>query len=360
MSSLVRLELINNELSQIPSNLFSNHTNLERLYLDKNSITSITADAFAALPKLDQVHLQDNSISALALGLFDALPLTDVDLHNNSLSSIPKDLFANHPSPQDIANFNIAENPFTTVGDAAYNANGWQITDAVWINAGSDYQFRLSIGHALPADLVVSYTVTDGTVSNATEGTLTIVSGSTTSDVITVIPTIATATYSLTSHLTSFNPFSGHIDSALLTAGIDTTSIYCSIDLNLLQELLTLLGNVHCSEISEAALSGLAGALNISEKAISAIDPSVTQALSGATTLRLDTNSLTSLPAESFANLANLTELNLNNNDISTIGENAFANMSSLVRLELINNELSQIPSNLFSNHTNLERLYLQ
>ena len=353
MTSLYRLELINNELTQIPSNLYSNHPNLERLYLDKNSISTIAADAFVGLPKLDRLRLQDNSISALSVGIFDSLPLTYVDLHNNNLASLPKHLFANHPSPESLVSFNIAENPLTTVGDAAYKANGWEITDAAWVESADTHQYWLSIDHALPFDFDVSFTVTNGTIAGSSTGTVTIAAGSTISDVITVLPAEIFLTYRLTSHVAQFSPWSGHIGSTQLDAE------NCDYDPNLIQVLIDVLSVSTCSEITQSALSNLSGTLDLSSAGLLNLDADVMQALTSVTSLRFSENPLTSLPADAFANLGNLQSLWINSNSIATIGENAFANLSNINRLELIGNELTQIPSNLYSNLSKLQRLYL-
>ena len=294
MSKLQRIALRDNSLTEIPANLYSNLESLQLLYLYNNKIASVAVDAFADLPMLDKLRLYNNSIAELPLGVFDGVGATEIDLSDNELSSLPLNLLQNHTNPSSIEIFNIADNPVA-------DGDGWEITDAAWQNTGKDFEYRLSIGHALPADLTVTFTVVNGTVAGTSEVTIT--KGSTTSDTITVSPTLNTRPFSLISHLTEVAEFSGHIGSTTLQAD----STYCGSDPDFTKAILGQISGVtHCSFITKADLTGLKGLFLIFSASISAINPAVTQALTGISYLAINNNDITAIPAASFANLTGL------------------------------------------------------
>ena len=122
LSSLTRLELLENELAALPEDVFlglpklltlllgrnrltelrSAHLNgmssLTLLDLHGNSLTSLPADVFGGLPALRSVQLTLNDLTSLPEGLFDGLSsLNAIDLGWNELTSLPSDTFAGLP-----------------------------------------------------------------------------------------------------------------------------------------------------------------------------------------------------------------------------------------------------------------------
>ena len=399
LPKLIELRVDSNNLGTIPANIYSNHPKLEKLWLYDNDDPSINKSAFANLPKLKSLRLQNqdidgglttgvfagldaleelfldntglsslpssvfnglaslkllrlqnNDINNLPAGIFDGLPLTTLDLDDNALTSIPKDLFLNHPNPENLISIDLSGNPVAT-------GNGWEITDAALISYtdnGFPDQYRLRLNHELSADITIPLTVTNGVVSSS----VTIAKGSTTSNIITVTPNTDAASYTLTSALTKFSAWGGHLPAAYASAEVNTT--FClGGDTTLADTVAAELGGTNCTSITKAKLAAKSGTYELNNQAITAINPLVTQALTGLDILRLDTNSLTDVPAESFANLANLTELFLYGNQITNVGENAFANMTNLFRIALRDNKLTEIPPYLFSNLPKLDRLHL-
>ena len=350
LTSLTELRLQNNQIGNLPSNIFSYLTVLTELRLQNNQIGNLPSGLFAGLSELSQIHLQDNQISTFGATAFDHLPLTLLDLSNNNLTQIPKDLFVNHPAPEQLVDFDISGNPLTSVGDAAFNANGWEITDVEWEEGSGIKKYRLSIDHALPAALSISFTVVNGTVADSATGTVTILAGSTTSSEITVAP--SEAFYSLTSELTKFNDWNGHIDSS--TKHFDD-SLVCGIDPAFESALIALSSADTCFDVVLSEFT----VIPFTNKGIASLDPSVVQGLTSATEVKFDNNALTSISQEVFANLVDITELELQQNEISEISVDAFANMSSLTKLHLYSNSLNIIPANLYSNLANLESLFI-
>ena len=304
---------------------------------------------------LEELYLGNTSLSNLPAGLFDNSPLTYIDLSDNALTAIEKNYLASHPNPENIAVFNIT-------GNDVADGEGWEITDASWQSEGSEFAYQLTINHALPADLLVSYTVVNGTVGGETTGSVTIDSGSTTSQIITVLPSIGegASLFTLASNSTPFTAWSGHIAASSLEIAFDDS--FCSgIDSKLLANLVSKISSASsCFGVNATSLGGITGQLNLFNKGIAAIVPQVTQALTGVSDLRLISNDLTQIPAESFANLNNLQQLHLSNNDITSIGQNAFANIPKVYWLNLLQNDLTEVPADLYSNHQGLQFLDLE
>ena len=67
--------------------------------------------------------------------------------------------------------------------------------------------------------------------------------------------------------------------------------------------VLAVVGGESCLDISMTSLQSLTGALLLNGTDIEAIDPIITQALTGLMELHLNNNSLTQVPAAAFANL---------------------------------------------------------
>ena len=376
MSSLTRLALRDNNLTEVPANLYSNLESLELLYLYNNQISSIDVAAFAELPKLTTLRLYNNNISELALGVFDGLNASEIDLSGNNLDTLPLNLLANHSDPSSITTFNIDGNPLTTDdGNPAFDVNGWEITDTSWVNVGVVNEYSLRIGHALPEDLTVSYSLLNGSLtsddnadgdSDNTTGQVTISAGSTTStDTVSVTPHVAnTPAYSLTSALTQVAALSGHIDSTSLSITNVMDDTFClagGADTTFADSIAKkIIGDgADCNYLSSSVLADISDTLDLSSQSIESVPALVSQSLTAVEVLRLNANTLASLPSEAFVNLTVLEELRLDDNAIASIGTDAFANTSSLQVLNLHNNSLNEIAAGLYSNHPNLEQLYL-
>ncbi|XP_072038159.1 uncharacterized protein [Amphiura filiformis] len=93
-STLISLVLSNNQLSVIPSNLFSHLYNLKRLDLGNNALEILEIDLFYMLMKLEILALYNNSIGALQSGVFrDLHQLRELYLYDNKLKVIQSDIF---------------------------------------------------------------------------------------------------------------------------------------------------------------------------------------------------------------------------------------------------------------------------
>lgn len=87
ITNSTKVNLDNNNLSQIPSEIFS-YRNLQKLNLRSNNIQTISKD-ISKLKRLRMLDLSDNKINLLYARLFDLHKLETLILNNNRIKSLP-------------------------------------------------------------------------------------------------------------------------------------------------------------------------------------------------------------------------------------------------------------------------------
>ncbi|XP_063228260.1 immunoglobulin domain and leucine-rich repeat-containing protein 2-like [Bacillus rossius redtenbacheri] len=90
--SLVTLDLSHNELQVIPFNIFYSMHYLVTLDLSFNMLTSIEVEFFKPNTNLQYLHLQSNRLLKLHGAFFSLESLKMLDLSNNSLGELPRNL----------------------------------------------------------------------------------------------------------------------------------------------------------------------------------------------------------------------------------------------------------------------------
>ena len=101
LTNLNRLELFIvpplpfvDSLSSLPDGIFDNLTNLTILTVTNNHLKSLSSDVFDNLTNLKSLNLQTNSFTTLPSGIFDELTnLTSLSLAYNKLTTLPSDIF---------------------------------------------------------------------------------------------------------------------------------------------------------------------------------------------------------------------------------------------------------------------------
>ncbi|XP_067308398.1 carboxypeptidase N subunit 2 isoform X2 [Pseudorasbora parva] len=88
------LDLSQNQLSEVPTDLFQNLISLKKLDLSENRITTLPGTLFKGLFSVKALHLQKNNLSSLEEDLLkDQHDMEQLHLSMNSLRSIPRGFF---------------------------------------------------------------------------------------------------------------------------------------------------------------------------------------------------------------------------------------------------------------------------
>ncbi|XP_075066848.1 leucine-rich repeat and transmembrane domain-containing protein 2 isoform X2 [Mixophyes fleayi] len=110
LTSLHRLDLSNNFLDQLPSQLFGELGNLTEIRLRNNSIRSLERELLQGLLQLRRLDLSLNFLSLLPPGLFDDLPLLHwLSLRSNRLQNLDRMTFEPLGS---LENIQLGDNPW--------------------------------------------------------------------------------------------------------------------------------------------------------------------------------------------------------------------------------------------------------
>jgi len=97
LQNLRWLRLDGNQIAEIPSKCFASLRNLEKLLLDENRIKTLNSDSFDGLQNLQVLNVGNNEISNLPVGVFTPLKnLQELSLSDNKLTTIHSDSFGVH------------------------------------------------------------------------------------------------------------------------------------------------------------------------------------------------------------------------------------------------------------------------
>lgn len=121
---LMEINLEANKIQKIEDFAFNGLYQLYKLELSRNHIVTLTAAVFSGAPHLVDLHLQHNSISTLEPGVFESLSdLMFLYLDNNELKTLPDDCFAN----TQLIGLQLSHNHLISVGNAIYTPNTLRI-----------------------------------------------------------------------------------------------------------------------------------------------------------------------------------------------------------------------------------------
>lgn len=123
------IDLSRNALTSVPSTVFSGLDNLWFLDMGRNSLASLSANMFSDLSSLEQLKLDNqfgrdanhrpttHTLTSIPAGVFNGLSaVTDLDLANNAIASLPNNLFAPLTSLERMSLFGNAAAPFDLTG----------------------------------------------------------------------------------------------------------------------------------------------------------------------------------------------------------------------------------------------------
>ena len=102
-NTIMHINFVNNAISEIPANIFTNYPVLRTIDLRNNSITAIRKDSFSDLPVLTTIFLSFNKISSIEVGAFNTMPeLRILRLDHNDIPALYAHTFKELPKLEEI------------------------------------------------------------------------------------------------------------------------------------------------------------------------------------------------------------------------------------------------------------------
>ena len=266
LTSLINLNLgtQSGQLSSLPSDIFNPLTNLETLNLDGAGLSSPPANIFNSLTSLQTLSLKGNYLHPLPASIFNSLTnLQELDLEESDLSSLPANIFN---SLTNLQTLNLQSNYLSSLPSGIFNS----LTNLQTLDLTNSTGFGLNL---------VTFLITP-------------------------------------------NPLD-------LPSGIfDPLTNLQVLDLSF-TGLTTLPSNIFANNTMLRELSMQAVELTTIEEA-------VFSTLSRLTELNLNGNHLATLPSDIFSGITMLEVLKLENNHLTEIEPNTFSGLTRLRTLEIL------------------------
>ena len=371
LTAMTALDLGGQRLTAVPT--LTGLTALTTLDLSGNLIATVPAPPFTGLTALTSIDLSGNQLTASGLpaSAFAALGSLDtVRLNDNKLAALPANLFLGMTS--DLTTLDVSDQDHDNDPNSA--AQGITVTLKVTL---SDAGAQVLLPTGAPTDLNLTLTLTNGS-ANPTQ--VSISGGDSLSGASTItasgamIPTIAAA---LSGSLPAYTAASGNTPASgyggltiAAAAAVAQNTGICARTQQVRDAILTSVNGaktptdptyVFCNDIDATHLGAISGTFDLSvasgtSPTITALQAGDFDGLSAITTLTLNRQGLTSLPAGIFsgATLTKLQTLNLRNNQLTQMGvpASSFASLPALTSLYLSDNEFSAPPDDLFAGLT--------
>ncbi|XP_066967259.1 chaoptin-like [Macrobrachium rosenbergii] len=369
LEALEYLDLSSNKIRKVKSNSLTGMPNLVSLSLYMNSITTITKDAFRENVNLETLFLGNNNIKDLDSKLFKhTQKISVIDLGNNNIQSINDGVFSNLPQLQELvlSSNNIRE----LMQETFQNSPSIRILNLEQ-NAIRLIEPNTFSGMPSLETLLLSH-------NNIHEVYPRIFSSNINLKVLKLdhngIKDLSEITFKNTTrleklvlHKNQIRTVSPGLFSRLLELkelhmhGNEIRAIPAGAFSNLhklefisLQEnqMLTFMDTLNHN--SKSLFS-----LNLSGNEISIINAKAFRGQNSLETLRLDNNNITSITNGVFSDLTALSQLYLQKNHITQIDDDALSSLTSLQKLDISDNFLVKISEKTFQGLTRLRELYL-
>lgn len=325
--------------------------NAERLDLDRNNITRITKTDFTGLKNLRVLHLEDNQVSVIERGAFqDLKQLERLRLNKNKLQVLPELLFQSTPK---LTRLDLSENQIQGIPRKAFRG----VTGVKNLQLDNNHISCIEDGAFRALRDLEILTLNNNNISRIL--------------------------------VTSFN----HMPK-IRTLRLHSNHLYCDCHLAWLSDWLrqrrtigqfTLcMAPVHlrgfsvadvqkkeyvcpgphseapaCNANSLSCPSACSCSNNIVDcrgKGLTEIPANLPE---GIVEIRLEQNSIKSIPAGAFTQYKKLKRIDISKNQISDIAPDAFQGLKSLTSLVLYGNKITEIPKGLFDGLVSLQLLLL-
>ena len=379
-SRLTRLDIRDNNITQLNEDDFAGATNLEILRLNGNNLSGANAlhpDALDPATDLEELYMNNAGITNLPNGFLDSLiNLERFEAADNAITTIDADffqfnlrlrtlyLYGNRLTTIDrqwlrtlnrLSAFWIQENKITTIGANAFTTT----TD------GQTYTGPTALNNLYLHDNEVA-TIHSDAFKGLNLWTLRLDGNnlaSLPSDVFDEMPRVADLRL-YGNQLTHIEPGTFDKQTNLRNLYLDRNRLR-SIDANIFQNLTRLaflrLDNNQISEIHADAFanSPQLSTLLMNDNRLTQLPPTIFRETPNLRLLWLYDNQLSEIGANVFRGLANVTDFRLSGNLIETIQPRAFQGMDSLNHLALYRNRLTEIGPDIFSGLSSPTRLWL-
>ena len=282
LTSLYGLQMYRNNVTVLRPGMFLGLPNLRYLYLTHNDIAEIADSAFVGLGRLRVLNIRGNQLTALPQSGFVGLDsLTELQLASNSLSAIPRGGFK---ELQSLERLILYDNRLSELPTGAFE--------------GLAHLQHLNIGENLLSELG------PGLLKGLVElQTLSLVG--------TPVKAIRPGAFADLRDLEALR-LSGH-------------------------QMSDLPGSVF-SELRQLQVLHLDGG------GLGSVSPSVFEGLESLRALSLERNQISSLPPDVFRGLTNLEELELGVNRLTSLPDAVFSHLTMLRELSLPSNQLAGLP----------------
>ncbi|XP_040839177.1 slit homolog 3 protein isoform X1 [Ochotona curzoniae] len=325
--------------------------NAERLDLDRNNITRITKTDFAGLKNLRVLHLEDNQVSVIERGAFqDLKQLERLRLNKNKLQVLPELLFQSNPK---LTRLDLSENQIQGIPRKAFRG----IADVKNLQLDNNHISCIEDGAFRALRDLEILTLNNNNISRIL--------------------------------VTSFN----HMPK-IRTLRLHSNHLYCDCHLAWLSDWLrqrrtigqfTLcMAPVHlrgfnvadvqkkeyvcpaphseppsCNANSLSCPSACTCSNNIVDCRAKGLTEIPANLPEGVVEIRLEQNSIRSIPAGAFSPYKKLKRIDISKNQISDIAADAFQGLKSLTSLVLYGNKITEIAKGLFDGLVSLQLLLL-
>ncbi|KAM9061341.1 slit homolog 2 protein-like [Sarcophilus harrisii] len=322
-----RLDLDRNNITRITKTDFAGLKNLRVLHLEENQVSVIERGAFQDLKQLERLRLNKNKLQVLPELLFqNTLKLTRLDLSENQIQGIPRKAFR---GITDVKNLQLDNNQISCIEDGAFRAlrdleiltlnnnNISRIPVTSFNHMPKIRTLRLHYNH-LYCDCSLAW-LSDWLRQRRSIGQFTLC----------MAPV----------HLRGFSVADVQKKEYVCT-GPHSEPPSCSVNSISCPSACTCSNNI----------------VDCRGKGLTEIPPNLPE---GIVEIRLEQNSIKSIPAGAFTQYKKLKRIDISKNQISDIAPDAFQGLKSLTSLVLYGNKITEIAKGLFDGLVSLQLLLL-
>ncbi|XP_067674349.1 carboxypeptidase N subunit 2-like [Haliotis asinina] len=345
LPNLRTLNLVSNKINNLPNEAFWNLPNLDEIYLNNNVLHQVTSSPWKNIPHLKKIDLSDNYIDYLDSGAFTSLTnLTSLSLRSNQIGVIETGTFSGLTSLRslDVSNnviHHVANDSFTSLEhlwmlDLSYN----MLTE---VHAG------MFVGLTRLSSLVLDFNkISDLSQISTSDFYPSLVKLYVSNNDLTSVPGNVFVNFrKLKELLLNKNKITLIPRGAFLGLDLEKLSLSDNRLTRLQRDMFQQVRRVRYLDFSHNKITSLStGVFDSFRETI--------------LTLQLDDNELLYIDPGHFRGMMHLQCLNLSKNSINIIKDGSFSDLRDLQDLVLSDNDLEKVTTGMLEG-LSLQRLYL-